>query len=105
ARRIEHSVASADANPYLVIAAVLAGIHHGISHQIDPGQPFDGNANAFFDQTLPFNIDSALLALENGSIMREYLGPTYVDQYCATKRTELDRFRNLIPAHEYDWYM
>ncbi|MCE9521343.1 MAG: glutamine synthetase family protein, partial [Alphaproteobacteria bacterium] len=47
ARRIEHSVASADANPYLVIAAVLAGIHHGISHQIDPGQPFDGNANAF----------------------------------------------------------
>jgi glutamine synthetase len=37
--------------------------------------------------------------------MREYLGPAYVDLYCATKRAELDRFRNHIPAHEYDWYM
>jgi len=105
ARRIEHGFAGADANPYLVMAAVLAGIHHGISHQIDPGPPFEGNAMSFVDQTLPFNIDSALLTLENGSIMREYLGRSYVDLYCATKRAELDRFRNVIPAHEYDWYM
>ena len=30
ARRIEHRVAGADASPYLVLAAVLAGIHHGL---------------------------------------------------------------------------
>lgn len=105
ARRIEHRVAGADANPYLVLAAVLAGIHHGISQSIDPGPPFEGNASTFVDQTIPFSIDAALLALENGSIMREYLGRSYVDLYCATKRTELDRFRNFIPAHEYDWYL
>jgi glutamine synthetase len=29
-RRIEHRVAGAEANPYLVLAAVLAGIHHGL---------------------------------------------------------------------------
>lgn len=105
ARRIAHCVAGADANPYLVLAAVLAGIHHGISHGIDPGQPFEGNAATFVDQTIPYSIDAALLALENGSIMREYLGRSYIDLYCATKRTELDRFRNFIAGHEYDWYM
>jgi glutamine synthetase len=31
ARRIEHRVAGADANPYLALAVVLAGIHHGLS--------------------------------------------------------------------------
>ena len=87
------------------MAAVLAGIHHGISQQIDPGQPFEGDAASFVDQTMPFNIDAALVALENGSILREYLGPSYVDLYCAAKRAELERFRNVIPAHEYDWYM
>lgn len=104
-RRIEHRLAGADANPYLALAAVLAGIHHGMSEGLDPGAPFDGNAATFVDQTMPFAIDPALVALENGSILREYLGPAYVDLYCATKRAELARFRNHIPAHEYDWYL
>ncbi len=37
-RRIEHRVAGADANPYLVVAAVMAGIHYGITNQCDPGR-------------------------------------------------------------------
>ena len=103
--RIEHRVAGADANPYLAFAAILAGIHHGMHEGLDPGPPFEGDAVTFVDQTMPFAIDAALVALENGSILREYLGPTYVDLYCATKRVELERFRNHIPAHEYDWYL
>lgn len=104
-RRIEHRLAGADANPYLAMAAVLAGIHHGMSEGLDPGAPFEGNAANFVDQTMPFANDPALVALENASILREYLGPAYVDLYCATKRAELERFRNHIPAHEYDWYL
>lgn len=103
--RIEHRLASADANPYLVLAAALAGMHRGIEEGMDPGQPIEGNAARLVDQTMPFAIDAALVALENGSILREYLGPAYVDLYCVTKRAELERFRNHIPAHEYDWYM
>jgi glutamine synthetase len=101
---VEHRVAGADANPYLALAAVLTGIHYGIGQNIDPGQPADSGVAAFVDPTLPLNIDAALLALENGSILREYLGPAYVDLYCATKRGELERFRNFIPPHEHDWY-
>jgi glutamine synthetase len=51
--RLEHRVAGADANPYLAIAAVLAGIHHGIGQNIDPGQSSDGDVSAFVDPTLP----------------------------------------------------
>jgi glutamine synthetase len=101
---VEHRIATADANPYLVLAAVLAGMHHGISQNIDPGQPAEGGVASFADPTFPFNIDAALVALENGSVLREYLGPAYVDLYCATKRAELERFRNFIPPHEHDWY-
>jgi glutamine synthetase len=101
---IAHRVASADANPYLVVAAILAGVHFGIAQNVDPGQPTDGDVSGFVDPTFPSSIDAALLALENGGVVREYLGPDYVDLYCATKRAELERFRAVIPAHEYDWY-
>ena len=37
ARRIEHRPAGADANPYLVLAAVLAGVHRGLTAELDPG--------------------------------------------------------------------
>jgi len=37
ARRIEHRVAGADANPYLLLAALLAAVHHGITEQLEPG--------------------------------------------------------------------
>ena len=44
ALRIEHRVAGADANPYLLMAAVLAGIHYGISNRIEPPPVTVGNA-------------------------------------------------------------
>lgn len=98
-------MAGADANPYLVFAAILAGVHHGIVNRLDPGPPFDGNAAAFVDETLPLNLDAALVALENSPILREYLGGPYLDLYCATKRTELRRYRDAITAREYEWYL
>ena len=46
--RIEHRIAGADANPYLVTAAVLAGILHGLDSKGDPGPAIKGNA---YEQT------------------------------------------------------
>ncbi len=102
---ITHKMASADANPYLVFAAILAGAHHGISENLNPTSPFQGDASALNDPTLPRTIDAALVTFENCSILREYFQGGYVDRYCATKRTELERFRSVIPAHEYEWYL
>ena len=34
---MEHRVAGADSNPYLLCALVLAAIDHGMERQLDPG--------------------------------------------------------------------
>src|SRR6185437_14200823 len=39
AQRIEHRVAGADASPHLVMAAVLAAIHHGITRKLVATDP------------------------------------------------------------------
>ncbi len=35
--RVEHRPGGSDGNPYLVIAAILAGVHHGIANKVEPG--------------------------------------------------------------------
>ena len=45
-RHVEHRVAGADANPYLVAALVLGGMLHGIERELDPGPPVAGNGYA-----------------------------------------------------------
>ena len=36
ARRLEHRVPGGDTNPYLVLAAILGGMEHGLSDAITP---------------------------------------------------------------------
>ena len=105
ARRIEHRIAGADANPYLVLAAVLAGLHHGITNKIDPGPPWDGNASESADPDIPRRLGTALARLEAGEILPDYLDPTYTATYCATKRNELEKFNAAITPREYEWYL
>ena len=104
ATRIEHRVSGADANPYLVLAAILTGMKHGIDNKIDPGPPHEGNASDFADPSVPFEMLRALDELQNGRILRAALGG-YVDVYAEAKRTEYKRFISVIPAHEHDWYL
>ncbi|MGQ0742563.1 MAG: glutamine synthetase family protein [Alphaproteobacteria bacterium] len=105
ARRIEHRVAGADANPCLVLAAVLAGVHHGIVNKIDAGPPAIGNVSREPDPALPFTLDEALAALEAGKVLREYFGKESLDLYRETKRIEQQRLRKTISDVEYDWYL
>ena len=63
-RRLEHRVAGAEANPYLVTAAVLAGVHHGLTENLEPGEKHGGNAGAEVDASLPLTMWDALTALK-----------------------------------------
>ena len=105
ARRIEHRMAGADANPYLVLAALLAGLHHGIAKEIDPGPPSEGNAGEAYDPGLPFRPRRAFerLAAPNG--LDPYFGREYLDVYAACKLAELDSFEAEISPAEYRWYL
>ncbi len=105
ARRIEHRVAGADANPYLVLATALAGLHHGITNKTDPGPPCPGNAGEQLDSGLPFRLHRALDRMAESSILPPYLGADYPRTYAACKAKELESFEAQIAPVEYAWYL
>jgi len=104
-RRVEHRVAGADSNPYLVMAAVLAGAHHGLVRRLDPGPPVAGNAYTQVEPVLTSSWVLALDLLDGSEVFADYLGRPFLDVYLALKRAERDRFFATITPLEYDWYM
>lgn len=104
-RRFEHRAACADANPYLVLATVLAGVHHGISEQLDPGPPVTGNACQERDPTFPREWPHALDRLADSALLKRYLGEAYVAAYTETKRLEREAYLQRIPKLEFDHYL
>ncbi len=105
ARRIEHRFAAADANPYLVMAAMLAGVHHGLTRGLPPTPPSDGNAGEEIAPDLPTHLWTALDRIETSGCLATYLGPRYPAAYAAIKRAELDAFLAEVLPREYDWYL
>lgn len=105
ARRVEHRVAGADVNPYLLTASVLAGIHYGLTQRIDPGPPIQGNAYAQLEPCLPTTWGEALGALEKAEIIPDYLGADFLRVYLANKASERERFSYHVSPLEHEWYL
>jgi len=105
-RHVEHRVAGADANPYLVAALVLAGMLRGIDQQIDPGPPITGNGYAQrADSTLPTQWPHAIERCAQSSFMADALGSGFLGVYTAIKRQECEKFGALVTDRDYDWYL
>ena len=105
-RRIEHRVAGADANPYLVMAAVLAGLLHGMSNKLDPGEPIPSGADLSNAQvTLPRRWDEALALFRSSSTLPEYLGKTYCDTFAVLRQGECDDYHGRVSNLDYEWYL
>ncbi|GAB5413027.1 MAG: glutamine synthetase family protein [Congregibacter sp.] len=105
-RRIEHRIAGADANPYLVLAAVLAGIHHGLTVGIDPGKPLPREADlSDAEVTLPTRLDKALELLRAGEVLPSYLGELYTQSYVALRQNESDDYHGNVPDLDYEWFL
>lgn len=105
ARRIEHRIAGADANPYLAAAAILAGMLHGIERRIDPGAPATTDVSARIDSRIPFQWHEAIARLRKGKILPDYLGADYLALYADAKAAELAKFSNRISPQEHEWYL
>jgi glutamine synthetase len=103
--RVEHRVAGADANPYLVMAAVLAGIHHGLTQRCDPGPMVPTGAVIDEVITLPTRWEPALTAFANATVLPRYLGEEFAHIYAICRRTESERFHAEIGRQDYEWYL
>jgi glutamine synthetase len=105
-RRIEHRVAGADVNPYLLTAVVLAGIHYGLSHKITPAEPTTGNAyRSAMTGLLPTSWREAAGAFERSAFIREYFGSAFQQLFATSRRTELQAFDAHVTPLEYEWYL
>jgi glutamine synthetase len=105
-RHVEHRVAGADANPYLVAALVLGGMLHGIERRLDPGPPVEGNGYAQAQPgTLPTQWHAALDAASASAFVRDTLGAGFVDVFLAIKRQEAEKFGALVSDRDYEWYL
>lgn len=103
--RIEHRVAGADAEPHLVIAAVLAGALHGIDNAIDPGDPVAGDAVPDDAVRLPVSWRDALDAFEGSDFIGEVFGEPFRKVFAASKRQEKQKFEAIITTLEYETYL
>jgi glutamine synthetase len=105
AARIEHRVAGADANPYIALTAILAGILHGIERNSDPGDPVEGEPRHGQGSALPHHWANAIAAFESSRFIREAFGAEFARVYALMKRQELNRLLERVTDAEYDTYL
>lgn len=105
ARRIEHRIAGADVNPYLVLAGILAGVCHGIENQLEAPEPVEGDAYQVQSEQLINTWSGALKRFDRSVLWREYLDPRFVELFLLLKRQEMAEIGARVTDVEYQSYL
>ena len=101
ARRLEHRVAGADANPYLVLATVLSAMAEGMETRLAPPPPAEGNAyEGDAGERLPASFAEALARFERSDFAVRALGAAMHANLSHLKRAELAGFADDISPLE-----
>jgi glutamine synthetase len=103
--RFEHRVAGADANPYLVTAAIAAGVHYGLKNKCDPGKLVQEGQSITLKTRIPDRWDAALDKFSRSKVLPQYLGADYCRMYAINRRAEEKRFHDTISPLDFDWYL
>ncbi|HZM77753.1 MAG TPA: glutamine synthetase family protein [Candidatus Limnocylindrales bacterium] len=91
--RVEHRAPGADVNPYLAIAALVAGALYGMERRLELEPAFEGNA--YQDYTaprVPLTLRDALGLFEASKVARHAFGQEVVEHYSHAARVELKAF-------------
>jgi glutamine synthetase len=105
ASRFEHRTGSADANPYIIIAANIAAGLYGIENNLTPPEVTRENAYLADAQRLPGTLRQALSYLEEGTVAREYLGEQFVRQFLTLGRHEVELYDLAVTDWEHNRYL
>lgn len=111
--RIENRSADGAANPYLVMAAMLAAGLDGIENKIDPGERNDDNLYEVLEDelrrreigVLPRSLKEAVDCLEADEVIKQALGSEYADYYIQVKNEEWRQYHNTVSKWESDNYL
>ncbi len=110
--RIEVRSVDSVANPYLALSAILKAGLSGIEQKLNPGNPCDCNIYEMSAQeldelgieTLPTDLDHALIALDKDPVMQEALGKHIYTNFREVKQKEWDSYRITVHPWEIDQY-
>ena len=90
--RMENRLPGGDVNPYLALAAMLAGGLHGIEHQLELEPEQVGNAYTSDKPKVPHTLLDARDAFTSSTVARDVLGDEVVDHYTNMADVELTSF-------------
>jgi len=97
--RVENRVPGGDVNPYLAVAALIAGGLHGIENELPLEPAFVGNAYDSDRPRVPANLRDATRLLAGSKVAREAFGDDVVEHYLNAAGVELDAFEAAVT----DW--
>ncbi len=95
--RLELRLGDGAANPYVMIAAILAAGLDGIARQLDA--PADAAGWAYENEAaavLPMSLTEALDALAGNQRLRDIIGNRFVDVFTMLKRDEIERYEAAV---------
>lgn len=105
ATRIEHRVAGADANPYLLLAVILQGIFDGLEAGEAPPPALSGNAYASKAEHLPRRWEDALEIFGGSAFIDRAFGKAFKKVFLACKEQEREIIEAEISSVEHDAYL
>ena len=98
--RMECRVPGGDVNPYLAVAALVAGGLYGMERELQPPEPCQGNAyQAAGVKRLPATLAAAAELFDKSGVAREAFGDDVVAHYLNNARVELAAFNAAVT----DW--
>ena len=100
--RLEHRIAGADANPYLAVSCLLAGVTEGLKSSLKAPAPVIGNAYDRNHPKVPDNQRDALRLMQASSIINTWLGNDFVELYFKCKWRDVRLFENQVTSLEYE---
>jgi glutamine synthetase len=106
-QRLEYRIGAADANPYIILAAVIASGLWGIENKTQLRPMVKGNAyqqNFDTDLKLPETLWQSTQRLKKSAMARDYFGDEFVDHFSATREWEVREYRKHISQWELDRY-
>jgi glutamine synthetase len=99
ALRFECRIPGGDVNPYLAIAALIAGGLHGIDNDLPLAPAFAGNAYEADASRMPTSLAEAVELFDQSAVARAAFGDEVVAHYVNSGRVEVAAFNASVT----DW--
>ena len=102
--RLEHRIAGSDAQPYLLLAAILGGVLQGLQRGAEPPLPLRADESSTAGNGLTASWEEVTERFARSSFAAEVLGKRFRNLYANMKRMERAELSREVPDTEFRTY-